>query len=480
MNDDVDFSDFNEYIPQHDDYEHEAPEEEAKVPLPCSFDGIDLQRPPGFVGRVADWIDSQCRYPRRKLAVASAIVGVGNIAGLRHSDARDGITANILAFCVAASSTGKEAVMQAFADLHITAGVQGAMHGSIKSEQEIARNIIDQQASFYNVDEIGIFMTKVRNAQKRGGSAAYLEGIFGSIMSIYSKANSRYLLGGDTKRELRKVYTAQVARLADDGDDDGAARAQRKLDMIESGLERPFMSVVGYTTPSTFDGIMDGETATQGLLGRAIVINEKDINPKPRKGFKRAQMPMTMAMRLMSLYGHEERLPGACVEWRDDLVSVPTDREANDLLDGVLDWLIAYADEMNEATGEASVAMVRRAYEMVAKVSFILAIPEGVRTVEHVKWAFAYVRAEMEYKIRVVFANDNSKHDPEKALAARIETRLDSENWMTLSVLKNKLRVDEAALLTILDRMVDAGIVAQKTGKRTYNGRKVVSYRLSE
>jgi hypothetical protein len=56
--------------------------------------------------------------PRRRLAVASALVTVGNIGGLRHEDTRDGVTANILAFCVAASATGKEAVQQAMAHLH--------------------------------------------------------------------------------------------------------------------------------------------------------------------------------------------------------------------------------------------------------------------------------------------------------------------------------------------------------------------------
>ena len=115
MDDATDFSDFEFHIPRHDDFEVEKPEIETSKgrPLPCKVDDLDLQRPPGFVGRVADWIDSQCRYPRRRLAVASAIVAVGNIGGLRYEDARDNMTANMIAFCVAASSTGKEAVMQA-------------------------------------------------------------------------------------------------------------------------------------------------------------------------------------------------------------------------------------------------------------------------------------------------------------------------------------------------------------------------------
>ena len=83
----------------------EAPAENDKFPPPFPLDGIDLLTPPGFAGDVAAWIDSQCRFPRRRLAVASALAALGNIGGLRHEDARDGVTANLLAFCVSASIT---------------------------------------------------------------------------------------------------------------------------------------------------------------------------------------------------------------------------------------------------------------------------------------------------------------------------------------------------------------------------------------
>lgn len=480
---DFDFSEFDaalDAIPKHQDFETEKPSEETpRKKLPCRVDDLDLQRPPGFVGRVADWIDAQCRYPRRKLAVASAIVAVGNIGGLRHEDSRDGMTANMMAFCVAASSTGKEAVMQAFTQLHVCAGIQGAVHGGMKSEQEIMRNVIDQQASFYSIDEIGIFLTKVRNAQKRGGNAAYLEGIFGAMMSVYSKADSRVLLGGDVKRELRKVYAAQLGRAQEDGDEDAERKALKKLEMVDAGLERPFMSLIGYTTPSTFDGVMDGETATQGLVGRAIIVNETEVNPRPRHGFKKAEMPMQMAMRLHQISGRDAGDHGP-VEWRDDRTPVPTDPEASELLVRILDWLIDYANDANEETGEASVAMVRRSFEMVGKISFIMGIADGVRTVDHVRWAFAYVRAEVDAKIALVFANDNERVRPEDALAARIMARLDAETGKSVSVLANSLKVSKAQIEEILAKLEASGAVAQKIGKRTYRGQKIVSWFLTD
>ena len=451
----------------------EAPERNDRFPPPFALDGVDLLTPPGFVGDVAAWIDSQCRFPRRRLAVASAITAIGNIGGLRHEDARDGVTANLLAFCVAASATGKEAVMQATTDLHIAAGVHYALQGGIKSEQEIMRNLIEHQAAYYIIDEIGIFLIKVRNAQRRGG-AAYLESVFGAIMSGYSKANSRMLLQGDTKRELRKLYGAIAAKAEDDGRDDQAARAKRMLRMIEEGLDRPFLSVVGFTTPGTFDQIMDGETATQGFVGRAIIVSETDNNPEERDAFRKRPMPEGLAMKLSQIFhgGNFDLMENSGrIEYSGDREIVRTDDDASDMLRQVSKWLHAYAEEMGENTGEASVAMIRRAYEIVAKISFILAIPTCRRTAEHVRWAFAYVRAELDAKIKLVFANDNSKDRPEEAIAARVVNYIDPEKGASTKILANRMHMKPEAIEPILAKMAAAGMIRRDAGKRKRAGK---------
>lgn len=451
----------------------EAPERNDRFPPPFALDGVDLLTPPGFVGDVAAWIDSQCRFPRRRLAVASAITAIGNIGGLRHEDARDGVTANLLAFCVAASATGKEAVMQATTDLHIAAGVHYALQGGIKSEQEIMRNLIEHQAAYYIIDEIGIFLIKVRNAQRRGG-AAYLESVFGAIMSGYSKANSRMLLQGDTKRELRKLYGAIAAKAEDDGRDDQAARAKRMLRMIDEGLDRPFLSVVGFTTPGTFDQIMDGETATQGFVGRAIIVSETDNNPEERDAFRKRPMPEGLAMKLSQIFhgGNFDLMENSGrIEYSGDREIVRTDDDASDMLRQVSKWLHAYAEEMGENTGEASVAMIRRAYEIVAKISFILAIPTCRRTAEHVRWAFAYVRAELDAKIKLVFANDNSKDRPEEAIAARVVNYIDPQKGASTKILANRMHMKPEAIEPILAKMAGAGMIRREAGKRKRAGK---------
>ena len=450
--------------------EHVEVDEGLKMPLDVSQ--VDLLSPPGFVGQVVDWIDSQCRYPRRRLAVASGLCAIANIGGMSHEDELNAVTANMLAFCVAASSTGKEAVMQAFSDLHIAAGIQGALQGGIKSEQEVTRNLIEHQAAFYNVDEIGIFLGKVRNAQQKGG-ASYLEGVFAIIMSAYSKANSRFLLGGDTKRDLRKIYVGQLSKAQDRDDTESEAKAERMLSMIDNGLERPFLSLIGFTTPSTFDGIMDGETATQGFVGRAIIVNERDINPRARKGFKKKEMPIMMAGRLGLLYGNE----GSRVEHEGKRFVVPTDDDAAAALLAINDWLLDYADYMGEKTGEASVAMIRRGYELIAKISFILAITDGRRTLEHVRWALAYVKDEMDFKVALVFANDNKKDKPQEALAARLLGYIDADTGASTSVLANRTRMDKPTIDAMMKDLAGRGMVKSVPTGRKHKGVAVVIWK---
>lgn len=68
---------------------------------------MDVRRPPDFVGELTQWINNQCLYPRENLAVACALTAVSSLAGMRYTDELDGITPNILSFCIAGSGTGK-------------------------------------------------------------------------------------------------------------------------------------------------------------------------------------------------------------------------------------------------------------------------------------------------------------------------------------------------------------------------------------
>ena len=416
--------------------------EESPTALPQDHE-VDLLRPPGFVGELAAWIESQSRRPRERLAVAAALTAIGNIAGLRYRDERDNVTSNIFAFCVAGSGTGKEAILQAVSECHAVSGIGAATHGAIKSEQEIMRNIaLRHQAAFYLVDEIGIFLQKIKNAQQRGG-AAYLEGVIGLLMSVYSKASGRLLVTGDLKEDIRETIRKELTilnRAKEEGDrvdEDRIKRLVAKMDTLDDGLMRPFVSVLGFTTPVTFDGLVDFEAATNGFIGRSLIFEEKDTAPRTKPSFRKAAMPSRIADRLRSIYaaGEFDMTNKGITEPANRRV-IPTDRAASDMLDDVVRWFEDQAIEHKSMTGLESLYL--RAYELVAKVSYILAVPDGLRTVEHVRWAYALVKRDIDSKMHLVVSNSGDKSKANMALASAIAHLLGDEG-MTIGILRNRL-----------------------------------------
>ena len=115
--------------------------------------------------------------------------------------------------------------------------------------------------------------------------------------------------------------------------------------------------------------------------------------------------------------------------------------------------------------------MIRRSYEIVAKISFILAIPGCLRTADHVRWAFAYVRAELDAKIKLVFANDNSKERPEEAIAARVINYIDPEKGASTSVLANRMKIKPPVLEPILAKMEAHGMIRKGRAKKAWKGK---------
>lgn len=417
----------------------------------------NLKKPPGLVGEVAEFINSQCRYPRENLAVISALVSVGNIGGLFHKLENNKLSSNLFAFCIAGSASGKEAVLQATNDLHIEAGVSAAIHGSIKSEQEIIRNLIRHQAAFYNIDELGLFLRKLNMSHKSGG-ASYLQGIIGMLMAAYSKANGNLLLSGDVKEEIKaeltREYTLLVKR-ADDGQTGLEGRMQAITDMInniDKGLPKPFLSMIGFSTPSTFNESVSFEQITSGFVGRSIIINEPDTNPKRKRGFIAQDMPESLRSRIAGLCVTGSYAQSSTrVESNGSFNTITTSAEAQQALEDSADWFEEEAEKHTEKTGFE--AVVRRGYEMVEKVSFILSLGSTERTLEHVEWANEYIRRDIEYKTMLAYSNVKERSNPIESMAAKILCSV-GEDGVTVGKLVNKYRVKKSLVDEAVDYLV--------------------------
>lgn len=456
---------------------------EANGGDPFATKGVDLLRPPGFVGEVVAWMNSQCRFKRENLVVGSALAAMGNICGLGYTDDVDNVTANLLVMGVAGSGTGKEAVMDAALKLHRAAGLAAAVHGAIKSEKEIYGNLIRHQAAFYIIDELGIALSKITNAAKNG--TAYHEGTIGTIMSAFTKGNSFLLLNGDTKEDVRKMLQAELAGLRkalEDNEDEGGRLERRKpqlikmLDSIDNGLERPFLSLNGFTTPETFTHLVTPEQVKSGFFGRAMIFQDNENNPRAKPKFKAPPMPTGMDLRLRDLYRRGSFDPELRrVECYGERFQINTEPEAVKWLDAVAEWSWSEAEKHKAITGYE--AIPRRAREMVSKISLILACPSGVRTVEHIRWAFALVKRDVERKAMLAWANEHEEASPKVAIQARVMNLLEGGHTESHGVIRNKCKRWPARDVdAVIDDLEKSGRIRKVTLKHPVNGKDIIKF----
>jgi polyhydroxyalkanoate synthesis regulator phasin len=468
---------------------YDGPDLDDADPL-NTFD-IDLKRPPGFAGELTDWINGQCLYPRENLAVAAALCAISGLAGMRFYDETDDIAPNIIAFCVAGSGTGKEAVQQAYLKIMKAAMIQAAVHGGFKSEQELMRNLVRHQAAFYAVDEFGLTLRKLENAGKRGG-AAYLEGIVALIMSVFSKANGYLPITGDLKEQIKADMVKELSKatnalenLPQDSESKGKAeqlektieRIKSELAKIDDGLDSPFLTVLGYTTPITFNDLMGFEQATNGFMARAMIFDDLETNPQRKKGFKKTPMSTTLAAKIQNLYapGTYDMQQSARdrVEFTGERTGIKTTPEGVDLLDQVYDHFYQLAEQHKNSTGME--AIPRRGYELTAKASMVLALPEGIRTADHVRWAFALASRDVDRKIKLAYSSD--KGENVDGLAARVLSLVSDEHGETLGVICNRLRsTPKAQVKTLLDQMVERGLLRIEESVHPKTKKQVLRY----
>lgn len=226
----------------------------------------------------------------------------------------------------------------------------------------------------------------------------------------------------------------------------------------------------GLTTPNRFDSLLDFEMTTNGFFGRAILAVELNDNPRPksRREYKKSPVPDTIAARLQALYAPGYSEVPERVGRVGEATSIETEAAAEAMLDDVMAYFLDMAEE-HGATGMTPIP--RRGYEQVAKVSMVLAIPSGLRTVEHVRWAFALIKNDVETKIKIVMSNDESgKAD---ALMNRVMSLVTAEHGETIGRIVNKCRKwSKEDVNTALDKLEKMGAIRCEEVKPTRKGGK--------
>ncbi len=425
----------------------DIPELEEEKPKKSHYN-FDPHNPPSLAGRITKWINSRSMYPRENLAVAASLMLISSCGGMRHRGVDD-IAGNLFMFCVAGSGTGKENILQSYTKLMREVGLTGAVHGAIKSEQEIARNIVQHQGAFYALDEFGELLAKIQGARKKSGTASYLEGIVGALMSIYSKANGIHLIGNDLKKSVLKELQTEAIALDSaikNNEDKTGAKAQRLRSLrkqiidMETGIINPYLNILGFTAPSRFSGLLDEDLADNGFMARALIVREMDDNPRYTPDFKIIKTEddeefKALSAILSNMY-HAGHSHSGRVEQMGEIIHLNINPKNKFLLEQIREYFWELGEAQKERQG--FVAYTRRGYEMVNRLSLVLSMGEHEISEEAILWAFEFVKRDMIDKITMTSAN--TAIDKGDALIQKILSMLDSKHGVSAAVIKNKLK----------------------------------------
>jgi DNA-binding MarR family transcriptional regulator len=83
----------------------------------------------------------------------------------------------------------------------------------------------------------------------------------------------------------------------------------------------------------------------------------------------------------------------------------------------------------------------------------------------------------MDFKVALVFANDNKKDKPQEALAARLLGYIDADTGASTSVLANRTRMDKPTIDAMMKDLAGRGMVKSVPTGRKHKGVAVVIWK---
>ena len=463
----------------NDDEKTEPKANHSNDPQPEDFGGL--------IGQVFKWIDSQCLFPRKHLALAAALQVVGNAAGLRYRiDPIYKTTLNLMTFAVADSGSGKEAVYQAASDLISAAGMAASMHGGVKSEQELVRNIVRHQASCYVIDEFGAMLSKIGNAKAKG-NASYLEGVPAEIMKIFTKANKNYLVTGDMRETIKERIDKQIAaaqKRVDDGRGGELELDSLRDDLLKvnNGIKKPFLSFFGITEPNSFDAAirLDPDMLVNGFLSRALLFREEQALPLRRDNYAPAALTDELRSRLFELYaqGHAGKEFDRVKLYGGERI-IKLSSEARSELDDVYTYWRGRGLELQQ-DGNGLHTITSRAWELTIKLAGILSIPvfdsdEITVTLANVRQAHAIVRRLTDFKIShclsIIGAESHDKGERQAGLIEGVKTVISGvPDGIGAGVIRNRnKKYGNANVDACIAHLLSIGMIEEITYRDTRN-----------
>lgn len=313
------------------------------------FDTTDLHNPPGLVGEIAKAILDNAIRPQPMFAVSGALAAVSIASQNYYRCAYMGGSINLYQTQVGGTASGKDGPRKAIKKIFSEIGMANLVPESVASGPALLRSLANNQVLGFMPDEFGLLLQTALN--DRG--SVHLKDMVSEMMRLYSLGDS--------------IHTGK--RYAD-------------ADNNIPEIRRPFVNMLGSTTPSELSEALSVAQVDNGFLNRILYVEAEHEKPAKRRGTFPGYSK-TLLNRIRGLSAFAGGIP-ASVRQPETIYFI---KAAEDALNDFDDL----CDQKHE--GEFG-AIWNRAHENTIRVAGVIAVGIGGQpnvTLEIAQWAINFV-----------------------------------------------------------------------------------------
>lgn len=303
----------------------------------------ELLTPPGLVGEIAQYMNSQAHREQPIISVAAAIAFCGAIMG-RRVQGQDGMRTNIYCMSIGETGCGKENARKCIKKI-IYACNDAKLEGlcdveNIASETSIYTALDGCLSPLFMIDEIGIFLKSTQNSQ-----AHHLAGIPAALLKMFT--SSDVVVSGksyaDSKKKIR--------------------------------LNHPNLCIYGTATPEQFYNSLSKENIEQGLISRLLIFESECSRPPARRGIKTAFPDQELVEKIKAITARPENYcPHGNVSEKTIVnpIVIPMTHEAEEMMWDFNEEIDAIIEDLQKRGKIFS--LHTRCVEIAKKISLIIAV----------------------------------------------------------------------------------------------------------
>ncbi len=269
--------------------EHRPIKTNSKLPDGITFDGLDIENPPGLAGEIVNYIRGGASRLLTGGAYAAFALQCMGMAGAGLTGFKNTKLA-LVTLVLGMTASGKEHPQRVIKELLSANDI--TVYGDIRSDKDVIRSaVFDSGRCFYVVDEAQKILTTDKQNKHMTNTVNVLMEL--STTSLYQLSNlhqKEFLSQVETeKTRIEKQIDAKKNDIENKGVLDSATVKKLELDItnlesrledieaqmlvIQKGVRNPALHLLASSTPQKLASIVEEDNIESGFLGRSLIFD---------------------------------------------------------------------------------------------------------------------------------------------------------------------------------------------------------------